>query len=170
MKINGEKIEGPNEEVAVIPRNGKDIVFRCRAVLNFDEFDKLVPEVPMVYITKIGTNTPVPCPEDKKYQKALHERFTKRYQWSRLKSLEATPGLSWEKVNINDPSTYDQLVPELKESGFTEAEIVMIWTAFENANSMNEDRIKEARDRFFAEEKRQKELALSSQTAAPMTT
>ena len=45
MKLHGQKIEGPNVEIIVIPRGGdkEDIVLQAQAVLDTTPFDKLCP-------------------------------------------------------------------------------------------------------------------------------
>ena len=44
MKYKGNKLEGPAEEILVIPRQSGNIVFRIRAILDYDECDKLDPK------------------------------------------------------------------------------------------------------------------------------
>jgi hypothetical protein len=71
MKLNGRKIEGPNVETVIIPR-GEDepIVFRCQAVLDYDEFDLVCPRpIPPVRIMRGGRR--VTDVEDKTYLKQL---------------------------------------------------------------------------------------------------
>jgi hypothetical protein len=48
VKLKGVKLDKPKEVLAVIPRDGVDLVFKFQAIIHDDEFDKLCvePKVP----------------------------------------------------------------------------------------------------------------------------
>ena len=150
MKINGKKIEGPNEEIIVIPRKDEDIVFRAKAVLNYEEFDKLCPTPIPPMIKKKGTDFPIPDIEDTNYQNKLATYATKRTSWMILKSLEATDGLSWDTIKMSDPDSWENFEKEMKDSGFSDIEINRIVIGVQTANCLNEEKLEEARKRFLA--------------------
>lgn len=150
MKINGKKIEGPNEEIIIIPRGESDIVFKAQAVLSYDEFDKICPfpEPPM--IRRKGAEQATPDYEDKKYIQKQNEYIGKRTHWMILKSIEATDGLEFETVKMSDPETWGNYEKEFKDAGFSEVEINRIIIGVQVANCLSESRLQEARKRFLA--------------------
>ena len=150
MKMNGKKIEGPSVEVVVIPRDSGDLVFKCQAILDYEVFEKILPEPQPPTIILKGQKVGHPDFEDIDYKKELTDRSYKRFQWMILKSLEATDGLEFETVSLNDPSTWNNLESELKSSGLSPVEIGLIYQGVTHANGMNEDKLKQARERFFA--------------------
>lgn len=149
MKIHGRKIEGPNEEIVVIPRNGGDIVFRAQAVLNFDEFEKLcpVPQAPKTLMPGGGYSENI---EASSYKEAVSEWANQRTHWMILKSLSATEGLEWETVKPEDPKTWENYQQELETSGFSPMEQARIVQAVTSACGLNQDKINEATERFLA--------------------
>lgn len=149
MKIDGVKIEGLNEEIIVIPRGEKQIVLKARAVNDHAEFDKLVPPPkPSVRIMKGGKR--VVNVEDPRYLQALNDYAQKRTDWMMLKSLEATEGLEWEKISMSDPNTWHNFEAELRESGFSEIEMMMIVRTIQSANNLDEAKLTKAREDFLA--------------------
>lgn len=149
MKINGRKIEGPNVEIIVLPRgDGEDIVFKAQAVLDFEPFRQLcpAPTPPTMIQRGVGRVADV---ENKVYKKQVEDHNQRRTDWIIITSLRATEGLEWEKVQYNDPTTWHLYKDELKESGFGELEINRIFNGILTANSLNEDKMEEARKRFL---------------------
>ena len=150
MRIKGKKIEGANEEILVLPRGtGEDIVFRARAILDLDEFHKLCPEPKAPFLTKRGGET-VEDVTDKRYKKQMEEYSKKRFAYMIVKSLEATEDLEWETVDLSDSSTWENYDQELKDSGFSHAEVARILNAVFTANSLNERKLDEAREHFLS--------------------
>lgn len=151
MKIQGKKIEGPNIEICVIPRGeGENIVFRCQAVMDMDEFDKLcrIPQPPVM--RKPGSRQPIADLEDPKYKIALEAHATKRMDYIVLKSLQATEGLEWETVKMGDSDTWVNYRKELTESGFSNIEVMRIINACMAANCLDEGKVEKARNDFLA--------------------
>jgi len=149
MKLNGKKLEGPAIETVVLPRENGDLVFKCQAILDYTEFEQLVKEPVPPMITRRGEKVPTADPTDPTYKKAQQAYALKRFSWMIMKSLEATPALEWETVKANDPSSWENIEKELKDAGLTGAEVGRIFVAATTANGLNEERIKEARARFF---------------------
>lgn len=150
MKIKGKKIEGPNEAIIVIPRStGNDIILKARAVLDMGVFDKMCP-MPVPPQRMLAGGRMVPNLKDKGFLQQIDKHSTQRLSWIILTSLEATEGLEWEKVKLDDPSTWEEFRVEMKESGFADIEINRVIAECINVNALNEDKIEEARDRFLA--------------------
>jgi len=150
MKIKGEVLSQPNEEILVIPRSeGKDIVLRFRSVLEMDEFEKQFPPPQPPHKRLPGQKESTPDYTDPTYKKATEEYGGKKTKWMFLKSLEATEGLEWEKVKLNDPETWTLLDEELKDAGFNQFEVARIYQAMMKVNSLDEEYLAEARKRFF---------------------
>ena len=159
MKLNGHKIEGPNREIVVIPRGDRDdIVFHYEAVLSTDEFKKMCP-LPRPPMRKMKGGFDAPVLNDPAYKAALEKYAEQQLMWMVLKALEATEGLEWEQVDIDDASTWTIMRKELRDSGFTEPEINRIIGGAISVNSLNEAKVQAARERFLlAREEQQEEL------------
>jgi len=148
VKIAGRTFSLPKPQVIVIPREDGDIIFYAATVIDRDEFDKIcpAPKPPLIVRRDKTQYTDV---TDPKYLDKIGNLSRKRFAWLIIKSLSATPDLTWEKVNINDPDTWLNYEEELKDSGFNTAEINAIVSGVMDANSMNEDKFKAAKDRFI---------------------
>lgn len=159
MRIAGNKIEGALVEEIFIPRPGQPIIFLARALLDFDEFDRLCPQPKPKMIVKRGEG-PVPNLDDKSYLLAIDQYNDKRLGYMVIKSLEATPDLEWDKVNIKDPNTWVLWKEELKDAGFSDGEKARILNGVLAANSLSEAKIKEARESFLlSQQERQKQFS-----------
>jgi hypothetical protein len=149
MKLNGKKIEGPNEVTIVIPRgSGEDIVLKARAVLDLDDFEEMCP-LPTPPSRRMAGGADVPNLKDQGYVSALQRRNVMRLNYIVLSSLEATEGLEWETVDISDSNTWDNFNTELKDAGFSPIEIQRIVADILNVNALDEAKIEEARQRFL---------------------
>lgn len=148
MKIAGITL-GPNVEEVIIPRgDGNHIKFICRAVLDSGDFEKLCPIPVAPMITRRGETQATPDLDDEKYKKAVIERGKKEFKWMIIQSLLATPGLEFEFVNPNDPTTWDNLDKEFSQAGFSAQEVGAIYEGCLAANCMSEKKLKEARESF----------------------
>ena len=170
MKYKGKKIEGPNEEIIIIPRgDSDDFIFTARAVLSYDEFDKLLKEPTPKSITRAGENFSTPLLNDPDHIKAQQKYDRTRLSWLIVKSLEATEDLEWETVDINDPKTWDNYDTELHDAGFSSIEIGRIIRGVMIANSLDQRKIDEARKHFLVM-RREAAEQLSSQQDGQKTT
>jgi len=149
MKLQGQNL-GPNEVHVVIPRGADDqIVFKCKAVLAFDEFDSVcvAPKPPTL---RLPGKDAAPDLTNKGYQKQMAEYGERRMNWIFLKSLEATEGLTWDTVDLQDPKTWDNYVEEMKIVGLSQIEQNRVLAGVLEANCLDESKIDEARKRFLA--------------------
>jgi hypothetical protein len=150
MKINGIKLSNtPYEELVIIPRSEGDIVLRVRAILDYEPFDKMCPEPKPPTIQRAGEAVGRPNYEDLKFKEARGKHRWKRTCWMFLKSLQATEGLEFDVVRLEDPGTWEDWPKEIKEAGFSEAEGDLIWGAVMTVNGMNEAKLEAARKRFL---------------------
>jgi len=163
MKIKGQKIEGPNEALVVIPRAKGDLVFKMQAVLDMTEFDTLCPEPTPPTIVRVGESKGSPDLKDKKYLAEFKIYSARRFEFLILKSLQATTDLEWETIDMLDPQTWSNYQSELKASGFTDVEIGRLINGVLEANSLDDSKIEEARKRFLASQLGVEKLS-SSQT------
>jgi len=149
MKIFGKKIDKPNNVFVVIPRESGDIVFEIQSVLDFDEFDAVCPEPTMPIATNQKTGESKPQ-ETKSFKKKASEYSDMKMAYLVIKSLEATEGLEWETVKLNDPKTYGNYIKELEESGLVANDVAKIVDGVLEANSLDDKKYAEARSRFLA--------------------
>lgn len=168
MKIKGKKIEGPNIEIIILPRGNEDLVFKAQAVLDTSAFDQLCPRPEPPKMMKRGGQL-VSNVEDPGYQQAIQAYGKLRSSWMIIQSLRATDDLEWETVKYDDSSTWNGYEDELRKSGFAEMEISRLITGVMTANALNEDKIEEARNRFFAGQQAAAQTK-SSPEAAPNNT
>lgn len=148
MRLNGKKIEGLNVEEIFIPRGEEAILFRAQAVVDYTICDALNPRP----TPKKGRNRAGELVEitDKTYATALDEYATRRVAYMVVKSLEATEGLEWETVNLEDMNTWGNWRTEFESSGFTEPEIGRIFGGVLAACGLDESKVEKARNRFLA--------------------
>ncbi len=147
MKIGGVTVTSC-EEVLVLPRTeGENIPFRAQAVDINDEFNGRVPEpVPPMLLGKGGQQTPDLADQD--YQKAVSHRNELRFAFMMIRSLEPS-AIEWETVDINQPNTWLKWSDELMEAGLSEVEIKRVIDCVMSANSLDEEKIKAAREAFL---------------------
>lgn len=150
MKYKGKKLKGPNVEFIILPRPNEeeDIIFKAKAVLCMDDFDKYcpLPKMPQKLVRGKGM---VDDPDDPHYKAQLDDRNKKRIDWLVIESIKDTEGLEWEKVKTNDPNTWHLYKEELREAGFNDFEINRIVNGVLIANSLDEKKMEEARERFL---------------------
>lgn len=161
MRMKGQKLGSPNEEIIPIPRGtGDDIIFIARAIQDMTPFEKLCPP-PKPPMRKIGADD-IPNLKDPNYLKQVNAFAEKKMSWMYLTSLEATEGLEWDKVDVTDPSTWHLFRSEMHEAGFSDIEIDRVMAGVVSVNALSDVKIDAARERFLL--LRQERLdALSSQ-------
>lgn len=150
MKFHGKKLTTCNVEYVVIPRPDGDIPFICKAVLDFDEFEKLCP-FPKPPTRKIKGGIEMPNFEDPGYKAQIKDRGQLKLYFTILKSLRDTEGLEWETVELSNPKTWKNIEVELKESGFNQYEVEHIITGVLTANCLDERMMERARENFMTE-------------------
>ena len=122
MKYKG-KTPSRSIEICVLPRQDGDIVFKCGAVLDYTDFDKLCP-TPDVPVRIYPDKRRVEDVENPDYKQKMNDWATQKVAWMFIESLKATPELEWETVDPSDSETWVNYQTELKEANFTEPEMV----------------------------------------------
>ena len=148
MKVGGVTVTSC-EEILVLPRGGKgkDIPFKAIAVSISEEFDKLVTmPVPPMKLVKGGKK--LPDLADPTFKTACKLRDDKRFAFMVLKSLEPS-NIEWEQVDMAKPNTWAKWSDELTEGGLSDVEVTRVVNMVMIANSLDEAKIKEARDSFL---------------------
>jgi hypothetical protein len=149
MKLKGKKVEGLHKEVIVLPRNKEDIILWAQAVLDYEPFFKLCP-MPEPKVRNYPDGRKVADVEDPNFKKALHEWAGHKTTFMILKSLEATPELEWETVNLSDFSTWNNWKSELRTAGIAPNEIEYIVEQVAKANALSEEHLEAAKQRFLS--------------------
>jgi hypothetical protein len=151
MKYKGQKLDGPSEDYIVFPRREEDIVFCVRAIINYDECDKLDPrpEPPLRLLPGGKSGRTQANVEDPKFKEELNKWAERRTHYMIIKSLEPSEDIEWEQVKLEDPSTWELAEKELAEAGFTAAEVTMLIRKIMQVNGLDEDKIKEATESFL---------------------
>jgi hypothetical protein len=148
MRIKGKKVVSKSQEVIPFPRAGGDIILIADAVQDWKEFDALLPEPQPPEKLKPG-GVKLIDKQDPVYIKQMDEYAEQRTNYLVIASLQNTPDLEWETVDIKKPSTWGNYRKEMIESGFTEIEIGRLLRGVMRANSLDEDMIEEARSNFL---------------------
>lgn len=152
MKINGVKVEGAYEEVVVIPRITGNLVFRARAIADYERFEKLCPQPKAPFIQYAGHAQATQNIEDPDYLEKFQEWAEQKSHWMILESLKATEGLEWETVEMGDSSTWKNYSNEMTESGLSPAEQARIVMCVSQANGLDQSKIDEATASFLADQ------------------
>lgn len=154
MKINGQPPSKDNIKFVVIPRNDCDIVFKAKPI-NYAKFDELMPR-PEPQIIEYADGTKKRDVEDPSFNLALANYANCRTSYLFVESLSATEGLEWGTVDINDPKTYPNWLGEMRDAGFSEKEIDLVMECVTQANAIDEEHLKAARERFLAMQREQR--------------
>lgn len=148
MKIGGVELNGPNEDILVLPRlNGPDLIFRARAIVDMGEFDALckVPEAPGIRTAKEGFKKDY---ADGNYLSQMETYHERRVSYMIIKTLEPSE-IEWDTVEIDNPGTWANWKKDLQSGGLSDNEIGQVVNCVASANSLDENKLKEARESFL---------------------
>lgn len=170
MKVNG-RVASVNVVTEMFIREGQDpIVFKATAITGGDDFTKYVVVPTPPSIRRVGEDIDTLDFTDEKYQKAMRKYGELQWLFLIIKSLEATPGLVWETIKIEDPTTWSNLDEELFDFGLSNAEKNRLIQAVRRANSLDENFIEEAKKRFIRSQQALQITDTSSPADAPLNT
>jgi hypothetical protein len=145
MRIGGVEVNSLPRETLVLPRGDQDIVFEATALASWDEFNAMCPEPkPPGIRTRDGF---VRDKDDPTYQQLYEHYKAQQFAYMVIKSLEPSE-IEWDNVTLSNPSTWQQWQDEMKAAKFTQIEINRVIQLVMDANCLNEDRLKKARDLF----------------------
>lgn len=134
------------EDLLVLPRGNKQIVFRAVGLSNWDEFDKLCPEPkPGKKMVKGGT---VDDFDNKAYLESMKEYGRRRTAYMVVKSLEPSQ-IEWDKVSLAVPGSWPLWEKELLDNGLCKTECHRVFNLVMGVNSLDEDKLRKARDFFL---------------------
>ena len=148
MKFKGKVVKGKNQEIIPIPRPGEDIIFIAEAVQDWSQFSELMPEPTPPTVIKPG-GVRFEDVQNPNYLKAMEEYVAARTDYLVLVSLQASPDVIWETVDISKPNTWKNYRKELADADITEIEVGKIVMGVMRANSLDESMIDEARANFL---------------------
>jgi len=152
MRYKGKKVEGRNTELLVLRRpNGEVMAFKCEAVADYTEFEKICPSPEPPEVLKPG-GVRERSVKDPKFVKALGEWAERKTDYTVLKSLDASPDIEWDTIDMADPTTWGNYRKEMTDSGFTEIEIARLITTVGVANCMDDSMLEAAREDFLVAE------------------
>ena len=166
LRIGNMVVDGPSEEILVLPRLQGDIVIRTRAVVDMKPFEALCPEpVPPKKLVKGGFQIDE---NNSGYIEALAKHGDNRFAFICIKSLEPSD-IGWERVDLSKPSTWCEWQKELAEAGMSSVEVNRILLAVMSANSLDENKLKQARESFVRGMRELSADPSSPDTALPST-
>lgn len=148
MIIGGKKVEHNIVKTLVIPWGDEEYVFKAQPVTDFEAFDQLCPQPMPKEIMRPGGEISR-LVEDPAYKIKLDEWSQKKIDWMFLKSLEVTPDLKWETVDMNNPDTFENCRKELSEV-FPPGIVFRIYELITDVCGLSQDKIDEATKRFLA--------------------
>jgi len=148
MKIKGKKLKGPYVKTVVLPRDGEDLVFEFRAILDDKEFYKLcpAPEPPTKLFPGGVKRADV---ENPKFKEALDAWSLKKVYWQFLTSISITEDLEWETVDMEKPDTWENYVKELTKV-LPEPEQLILMQAYTEVQGLDQEKINQATKSFLA--------------------
>lgn len=160
MKLKGRAISGPNYAILVIPRPDGDLVFKAQAIRDLTDFEKLCPD-PKAPMKMVPGGRKIPDLQDADYLNEINTKAKKQSAYTVLESLKPSE-IEWDTVDIQNPDTWLNWEEDLKNAGLNYVEIQRIMYLVLEANSLDEDKLEEARARFV---QREAELRLSDSSS-----
>ena len=158
MKLNG-KDESRMEMVIPIPRpSGDDLVFIMTPVVSYEDFSRLC-QMPKPPILKKAGGVEVADVEDEGFLAQLRNYAEQQAHFVFLNSVKKTPGLEFDTVDMEKPSTWGNYQKEMAAFGLTDAEVARLIRAAQAANGLDDGLVDEARNRYFrnlADERKRK--------------
>lgn len=165
MRIGGIAVEGPTEEVLVLPRGEQVLVIRAKAI-NLDDFDALCPEPkPPGKLTKDGW---IPDVDNENYKSIVNTHNEKRIAYLVVKALEPSE-IEWDTVQIDNPRTWTNYTSDFKAAGLTTIEINRIVQCVMQANSLDENKLEQARKVFLLGQAQAQKMSSGQSTEQPNT-
>jgi len=145
MKIGGIPVTS-SDEVLVLPRAaGPNIVIKAQCV-DMTDYEDMCPRPRLPQrVVKGGVEG---NPDSPAYKAELTKWGQHRFAYMVVNSLIPSE-IEWDQVNPEDPSTCSKWIDELKAAGLNDAECTRIINCVLTANSLNEAKLKEARDAFL---------------------
>lgn len=163
MKFHGKTPVRGSVKHVFLPRSSEDengnivhadLVFLAKTA-DLSAFSTLYPEPKPPSIMMAGETNSRPDFTDPDYKKELSKYNRALHDYLYIMTYKDTEGLEFERVKLDDPTTWCLFHDELIESGITEAEFVTLASAALEVNSLSDDAVEQARARFFRSPRRQ---------------
>lgn len=149
MKLRGKTPSPPKPVEVPIFREGDSFVFVCGPVMDDTPFDDLVPQPKLVKKLVQGTTDYVPDPTHKESQ-ARMAKYNRQYaDWKFLTSLNFTPELEWDSIDMTNPETWRNYEEELR-AFLTEGELADVINGVHKANHPTDETRQAALESFAA--------------------
>jgi len=167
LRIGNQVIDSPAEEILVLRGHPNELVITARAVLSMEDFDRYCP-VPVAHMAFVAGKGNIRMTEDPRFKADMETYGEKRFAFMAIKSLEPSD-IEWARVKLDEPNTWVEWTEELKDAGLSETEIQRIIVCVMQANSLDENKLKEAKAAFL--QAREQELEkLSTPSTEPSNT
>lgn len=145
MKIAGKEYNSLNEDVLVLPRSQGDIVFRGRAIADFEEFNELCPApLPPTILTRKGKEEDH---EDEGFKQQKNQYSLRRMAWMVIKTLEPSD-IEWDTIDMEKPSTWGNWVDEMSKV-LSPGEQQRLLNFVLQVNCLDEAKVEQARADFL---------------------
>lgn len=143
MKIGGvDPTTLSTEEILVLPRGEKNVIFRAVGIPDYEPFNVLCPEptAPKIHKPKEGWVDNV---EEPGYRDMVKTYGLRRLAWLIIMSLEPSK-IEWDTVNLDKPGTWTSWEKDMKANGFNHMECQRIQNLVFQANSLDDDKLDKA--------------------------
>lgn len=165
MKIGGVVVT-TSDEVLVLPRvKGPDIVIKAVCV-DMSDYEEFYPRPKMPQrVVKGGVEGDADSPA---YKGQLTKWGQQRFAYMVVNSIIPSD-IEWDSVDPEDPASCVKWIEELKKGGLNDAECTRIINCVLTANSLNEAKLKEARDAFLLGQTAEQAKSSGQDTEQPNT-
>lgn len=176
MKIGGQTVQGKHRVVVPIVRETPHY-FVLGPVTDTNEFyEKFPPPAPPV-VQNVATGIDEPDYSSEKYQVARLEHMERHLDWLAIRSIKAGAfgpkgvelPVTWDTVDMEDPTTFKNWRQELQASDHTEAEINRLVDGVMEVNSLSAAMVESARADFLRGREEAERSAASLSTAPDST-
>lgn len=148
MKIAGQDVHMPPEDVVIFPRTHENLIFHIIGVDSFTDCDEKYPRPKPPKMLKRGQQ--IENIEDPTYKSQFDTWAQARQDWLLIKALECPKNdITWDHVNVDDPTTWSKVNDELKEAGLTQIELNRLINKVYEVNALSESGMETARANFL---------------------
>lgn len=148
MKIHGNSFPPPVRDVVFARPGNTFIALKVQGLISLDLFHKLV-EMPLAPMVRVPNQAAQSRTDDPGYLAAVKDYGEMRTAFLLIHSLAATPGITWDKVVLDDPSTWLHWKQELLDLGLVHFEIEHLLQELAAVNGLV-GAVEEAKKAFLA--------------------
>lgn len=148
MKLQGKKVSGPKIEEIYVETVEGPVMLIVRPLGSDDNFEEVMPS-PRPPARQLPSGELLYDNEDKNFTQSILNYSKYKVAWQVIRSLDRTPGLEFDTVNMSDPLTWENVYKEIEDS-LGDKTMKRILTAFGKVNVLDDDQIEEAKKSFLA--------------------